>query len=392
MNEWWFMGWRRKYNRGFTIIELMISMLIVSALGLGIATYMKTNQSTMRESDLTELNRQKTQMVQLLMSQDLQHVVALRPACTDDSPPNPSFTVSTACSSVPVRSGITPLPGLTKTDVDSLAVMTVPSNWDDDVANLTGESDAVRVLVYDFEDSFSCPLDQSLDENPSQTAGAAVGAETLWVDWSCNGLLEIGRLYIITQTFDSNTSTNDDSDLVSYSNLFQITDLVPTTDVRVEISARSASNRFNQVGGLGRSGFGNTARIYPVKLVEYAFEPEGGTGDRGLYRREIRPTSTDTLGYGDWRLVMPDADGLTFNWLTTTDSAVTEYERTLSGMSGVEDDDGVEDIVSVLPRFVLRSSIARNDGVTYDNPLTSVTESDHYPRTDVRFMVEMRNR
>jgi hypothetical protein len=369
----------------------MIGFLLVSALGLGISSYLRKSSTTLRDNDLSETNRQKLQLIQKQLREELQQAVFLNPSCTEN--PAPNRPVSTTCSSLKVRGGVMPFPGADLDDLENAADMSPPLNLTVTASSLTGPSDGLRIVSYGFQGSFNCPLNRARAVNPSSTAGQAVGAERLWADLSCAPVLEVGGLYVLTEVFDTNLASGAATELIPYSNLFQITALtVSGSEVQVDLA--SVDNRFNQIGGLGLSGFTNSARIYPVRIIEWAVTEGNSSMEAGLYRRELAPSAANMSGDANWTLVDPNVEGVHFSYTTVTPTSVQEYTRTLNGIgsSPVSTfDDGVEDIVGVAPRVVIRSPIPRNDGQLYSNPLVADSTPDSHPRVESKFTVELRN-
>jgi hypothetical protein len=153
----------------------------------------------------------------------------------------------------------------------------------------------------------------------------------------------------------------------------------------IQIDTSSSTSLYNQTGGLGLSGFTGEARIYPVKLVEWAVSTSGG-----LYRREVKPTSADTTGFQSWTLMQSSVEGIQFTYVTAAGSSSWTHNRTLTWTSN-SGNNGVEDIRGVTPWMVLKSSKPTPDQTTDDNPLTSTVESDNYSRKDIKFFVSFRN-
>lgn len=370
----------------------MIALLVISAIGMGITRYLKKTASVARDSQGTEENRQKIQMISKLLREDLQQAVYLNPSCTTNAAPNSSSPINTPCSDIQVRAGIQPYPGTNLSTIDALSVLTPPANLESATNALGVANDSLRILRYDFTGSFNCRLNRSTavrPTNPSQTSGTGSGAERLWADSTCNGLLSVGGLYVITEVFDTDLNSTASTDLVPYSNLFQITALTDTGS-DLQIDAASSNNRFNQVGGLGRSGYSNKARIYPVKFIEWSYDDGSGSQAAGLYRREIDPTSANLLGYGSWKLIDPTVIGLQFYPLTVTTTTPVVHQRTMQ-FDGNVNNNGLEDIKGVSPRIVIQGDKIQSTEKTFDNPLTSAVETGKFPISDTKFFVEMRN-
>ncbi len=367
---------------GFNLTELMVSLLILSALGMGMTSYIKKSQVGLQESQETDDARISAQIIQQRLNDDLSQVVYLRPSCDDKPPAGTGVTAD--CDSVKVLGGVTPLPGVTKTSVENMTSTRPPNNLNYETSSLTNANDSMRLLLYNFSGSeFNCHLSATPTTNPSQTAGTGSGAERLWLDYDqCNGKVAVGGLYIITQTL----GTSDEV----FANLFQITAIEEESspEQRLQVDVSSINNRYNQEGGLGLSGYsGITARIYPVKLVEWTI------GDNeGVYRREITPSANDMTGYQDWALLQADVEGMQLFPLTMTADGSIEHQRTITWSDPADtDDDGIEDIRGVSPRVVTKSNRQSPSGRTYDNPLTAANEADHYPRKEIKFFVSMKN-
>lgn len=366
----------------------MIAFLILSALGLGITQYLKKQQMSMRDATATGMNRQQMTLLEKTLRDDLQQIAYLNPSCIEN--PAPNVTVSTACSDLQIRGAITPYPGTELSTMTSLANYQPPANLSDSPGSLSSPYDALRILRFNFHGSFNCRLNRSHPMNPSTTAGQGMGAERFWVDSDCENQLALNGLYLITDVFDTDPNTTSADDLVPYSNLIQITALSVTAGVETQVDAASLNNRFNQQGGLGLSGFTARARLFPVKFIEYAYQPDGGSTARGIYRREINPGPSDSLGIQSWQLIEPDADGLQFYPVTIPSTGAVEHNRTMQFSADVQNN-GLEDIRGVSPRIVLKAAQARADGSRFDNPMTATNENDFYLRTESKFFVGMRN-
>jgi type II secretory pathway pseudopilin PulG len=123
-----------KSNKAFSIIEIMIVLLLMSALGMGVMNFMRQNQANLKTSDISDEIRTAASSVNKLLKNDLSQVVYLNVSCAD----NQANTQSTvACSDIKIRSGITPLPGVDKTDVTALTSFGIPANLSADPATLT---------------------------------------------------------------------------------------------------------------------------------------------------------------------------------------------------------------------------------------------------------------
>jgi len=207
--------------------------------------------------------------------------------------------------------------------------------------------------------------------------------EKLWVDGDCYSYLGVGKLYMIVEEASSTV----------YSNVFQITAMTPLPnagspdDIEIEIASTN-SNLFNQVGGLGISGYDDDARIYPIKMIEYSVP---GGSSVGLYRRLITPDASNFVGKQSWTLVDPNVETLRFYPLTVTTTGAIEHQRTMQ-LTVDTDNDGVEDIRGVSYRYVVRSKTeAVSKNVVQDNPMTATVETDHYARREVKQFVQMKN-
>ncbi len=372
---------RQKQSKksGFTLIELVIALLVMSGLGLMVANYMRKSSGNMTSTDVASDLASTGLLVQKMLSEDLKQVAFVNPSCDT----NKAITsVTTLCSNVIVRGGITPLPGVELTAVNAMTSFGVPANISNSTASLTSSSDGLRLVLYDFTTPINCKLNSYASPNPSTTAGSATGAERFQtLREGCTGNLVVGKLYLIQESFSDNTTV--------YSNVFQITAVQDlggssTSSNQIQVDAASTGSSYNQVGGLGLSGFSSSARIYPIKLVEWAYE------NGGLYRREIQPSSGDLVGLGTWKLMQGGLDGIQFFPLTITTTSAIEHQRTMSYTADTSND-GIEDIRGVSPRFVLKSNRATTDGNTYDNPLTSTVENDHFPRYESKFYVDVNN-
>ena len=358
---------------GFTLIELMISLLIVSFLGLSYTYVMKKNQTAIRSSDNESSLSTELSLVRKTLEADLRQVAMVYPSCTGN-PGTPATT--TLCTSIKVASGYMPLPGMELTDVSALSNFSVPAHYNATTSSLTKSSDALRIVVYNLSGAFNCRLNGYRSPNPSTTA-----LERLWpLRQGCTGNLAVGGLYVAAEDMGTRV----------FSEIFQITALsdlggVATSVDQLQVDANSASNNFNPVGGLGNSGFSNAARIFPVKMIEWAYQ----TG-QGLFRRDIIPSQTNMTGYGTWRLISSSIEGIQFFPVTITATGAVQHNRTMQ-LTGDTANNGVEDIRGVNVRYVVKSSKANADDVTYDNPITAAAENDHYPRQEALFYVDFPN-
>lgn len=372
-------------SNGFTLIELTIALLIVSFLGIAMANYLRKSNVNMSSSDASSELHSHLSVLQKMLTEDIRQAAYINPSCAT----NPaSSSATTSCSNLKIRGGIMPMPGTTASAIDELTNFDLPSNLEYSTSALSESSDALRLVVFNFSDSTNCRLNPYKTSNPSSTSGTATGAERFWtLREGCSTILSTGGLYIIMEAFD------DDSTI--YSNVFQVTALTDlggtaTSSDQLQIDAASTNNLYNQVGGLGLSGFTSNARIYPIKIIEWAFESGTGLSGPGLYRREISPSSSDLQGYGTWNLVQSSMDGIQFFPVTMTSTSVVEHQRTMQFTSDTANN-GIEDILGVSVRVVLKSSKATSTGGPYDNPLTSTVEGDQYPRLETKFFINARN-
>ncbi len=366
-----------EYQKAFSLIELMITLSILSFLGLSFTYVMKKNQTTMKSSDTEGSLTSELALARKMLELDLQQVALVNPSCAGNS----MGGATNACGELKIGGGYTPLPGLDITAVSALTNLNVPSNVGVDPATLPSTSDALRIVVFNLNGSFNCRLNEYRSPNPSTSSATGAGAETLWpLRQGCDGNLVNGGLYALMQ----------DSGARVFSNLFQITAMTDlgggaTSVDQLEVHALSGGNLFNQIGGLGRAGFNGGARIYPVRMIEWAFE-----SGQGLFRREIIPSSTNINGFGTWRLVSSAVEGIQFFPITLSATGPVQHQRTMQ-FSADDSNNGVEDIRGVNVRMVVKSTKPTNDGVTYDNPLTAATENDHFPRQEGLFYVDFRN-
>jgi len=373
--------------RGFTITQTMVSLLATSAMGVGMVNYLKKNNTNLRSSDMTEELRNAGQNAQLALTDDLTQVTFINPPCTNNAPTGVTPTI--ACASVKVRAGITPLPGKHKDNVSSMTDFQLPSNINYPANSITEINDSVRLVLYDFAQSFNCRLSaRHGTANPSATV------ESLWVDPNCDLKLTIGKIYVLVQSWSSTTA---------YASVFQVTGLGtlqamagtgyqglagPTQEIQVDIA--SSNNRFNQVGGLGISGFTSEARIFPAKLVEWSVKTDGG-----LYRREVKPGTADTTGFQSWKLVQKQVESFHILPVTVTTAGATEHNRSMTFCTSADTDfancDGPEDIRGVNAHIIFKSSRATNDERTFTNAMQTSSTADKYPRLETKFFVAMRN-
>lgn len=356
---------RTRNKNAFTLIEIMIALLLVSSLGLLLTNYLRNSSRNMASADRSGELRDQTLITNKLVSDDLIQAVYLNPSCAD----NPARATATLdCDEVIIKGGITPFPGYSQEDMDLLVDFQVPSNLEDDPGLLTDDNDAIRVVL--FHENIDCPLDTTTANNPSDSS------EKLWVDSAaCANEIKPGQLYMILETVDS----------VVYSNVFQVTAVDDETTPN-EIDISSSTSIFNPTGGLGIAGYSNRARLYSVKLVELAVS----SVDEGLFRREVVPTASDLTGFTAWVQIQPLVENLQFFPLTLTTAGAVTHTRTMQFDSD-ENNDGLEDIRGVSPRVVLKSSRSDPSGTLFDNPITSVSEDDPFPRAELNFYVSMFN-
>jgi hypothetical protein len=373
---------RNLKRAGFNLIEVSIGMLLTSMLGLGVTQYMKKTNVTLRGTDISDDLRTSLNLVEKKLMDDIKQAAKVYPSCDTNQA---TSAATTTCSSLKIRGAFTPLPGVDQADVNALTTFALPANLTSAPSSLAKTSDALRIVQYDFSQTFDCRLNSSHTggANPSTTAGTASGAERMWASWdACHSKLAVGKLYVLLQTFGPSSAP------VAFGNIFQITTLtdagVRPANNDIQIDLVSTSNLYNQPGGMGLSSYTSSARIYPVKLVEWAV---GATG--GLYRREIKPSSTDLTGYQAWTVIQGNVESLQFHTLTIgTD--VTEHIRTMQYTADANTN-GIEDIRGVLPWIVIKSNKPSQDGTTYDNPQTASAENDLYQRKDVKFFIQMKN-
>lgn len=361
----------------------------MSSLGMGFATYMKKQNVQMRGTDISEDLRNAGMLTQKKLSEDIKQAAFLYPSCDVNQA---SSAATTACSSLKIRSDITPIPAATKEDLDALTDFTLSADLSTATGSLTKATDALRLAVFNYSGTYNCKLNaKHVGANPSTTSGTSAGAERLFLERdACNGKVAVGSLFMIVQSFGTTS-------IRTYANVFQITALtnlgtVPgASNYETQVDALSTNNIYNQPGGLGLSGFTSEARIYPIKLVEWAV---GNTG--GLYRREIIPSSGDLTGKQAWSLMQSSVEGVQFGYVTASTTQSWIHNRTMAftndaDANGVRNNNGLEDIRGVTPWFVIKSSRSAQDGKTYDNPLTASVEADAFARKDFKFFVEVRN-
>jgi len=351
-------------RNGFTLTELAIGMLIASLLVLGATKYFKSQATALQDSDADRQIDQEADLVAKRLSQIIQDAVFVNPPC-DGNPASSASVLS--CSVVKIRGGIVPLPGSEASDVMALNSFALPSNLTISPSELTKTNDALRVVKFDFDGApFDCSLDRSVETNPS------VDQEKLWVETSCASKLTRNKLYVIAEQFSG----------VAYASVFQITNISGN-----EVSTSSSGNLFNQTGGLGRSGFTRAARLFPVRLEEYALDASALT----VVKREISPGGVDQSGVGAWSSYVTGVETIQFWPVTIASTGSFQHQRTMS-FSADPANNGVEDIRGVIPWFVLKGLVELTDSSkSSDNPFTSVVESDGVRRSERRFFVRMDN-
>jgi len=365
-------------HAAFSLAEVMIAVLLASFVAMMGINFLKANATRLADEQVSNQNTEATNLLQKQMLSDFKNLVALNPACDDNAP---TTFIAGDCSDLKVRAGITPLPGATKEDLDNLDHFLPNSNATTD-QNISKTVDAVRIVTYDFDGSFNCRLNprHRNTPNPSQSTSTGAGDERLWAHPQCSSLLQIGRVYILSEEIDG----------VTYSNLFQVTALstvnLSDSTQEIQVDARSNSNAWNQRFGLGAAGYSSAARIYPVKLIEWAVGAAGG-----LFRREISPAGEQLIGKGEWQLISDQVEGLQFYFLTGGGSNFVSHHRKLSFSSNTQNN-GFEDIRGLTPHLVIKSSqSSRSSNRTYDNPHTAEVEDDSYPRQEFSFFATIMN-
>lgn len=365
-------------SSGLSLIELMIAVTLLSAVAIYATRFLKQNNSTLSESDSFQELRTSYERIRGKIDADLKQAVALNPSCDDNQA---DAFLDGDCEELLVRGGVTPLPDADKDAISAMSSFAPPANLSDDPAGFTGSNDGIRILQYDFTGTFNCRL------NPRHTATAnpSTSENALFAHPQCSSLLEVGGAYIISEEIGG----------VVFSNVFQITAMSTSTlidgtsDIRVEFSA-GLGNRWNQPDSLGEAGYSTLARIYPVKLVEYAIDADNG----GLYRREFTPSSGDFVGATDWALVEPNVESLQLTYILGNSTSGTAVSQ--RGIIFGADDwqDGLEDVFGVTPRLIMKSNHHSNnpDSVQTDNPLTASVEADQLFRQDLSFYAPLRNR
>ncbi len=371
----------RSELRGFTIIEIMIAILILSFIGIKASQFLKKNQAVLQSTEKQNALMNLSQSVVGRFKSEIEQSVSLFPSCEDNAA---SGLISGDCSALEVRAGITPLPGLYREDVDNLDDFLPTNDLTSNPSTLINDSDAVRLVLYNFTGSFNCKLNprHTASANPSQTSGVGVGAQRLWAHPQCADVLEVGKLYILTEEI------ND----VIYSNIFQVTALstlvLGDSTTEIQVDHTSSQSPYNQPGGLGLAGFTSEARIYPVKLVEWAVDGAEG----GLYRREFNPDSNDLTGEGEWEVIDPAVEDMQLAYTTQTLTGGSLHLRTVTWTAD-DDNNGLEDLVGINPHLVFRSSVEDSTKAgTYDNPLSEAVEADSFPRQESHFLAVVRNR
>jgi len=373
---------------GFSLIELMIALATISVLGIGLSKYIKQSQKAMRDSLPMSSASGTSTLIKKRLAQDLQEVAFLRPSCEEK--PAPSVDVDRPCADIKVQSGFMIYPGASKTTMTSLTSLSQPDNLEADASSLDFESDAIRIALFDYNDSFNCSLKKGGTVNPSVEDEVGSG-EILRAGPECEGLIQEGQVYAIVEMFDLDPYSPSADDLSPYANVFQVTDLEVEEDVEVRITALSTNNLFNQPGGLGLSGFSEYARIYPIKFVEWAVHDGSSGQSAGLYRRELSPTAGQLSSFGEWTLIEPTIEAIQFYPATISVGSFTQHNRTMAFDATDSFNDGMEDIRGVGIRMIVKSSTPTSDATTYDNPLTAAVEADQYPRSDSSFFIDFRN-
>lgn len=374
----------RASSRGFSLVQISIATLIMSSLGMGFTSYMKKQNAELRKSDLRDGIRTSGGLAQKILMDDIKQSVFLNPSCSTNQA---SSAATTACTNIQIRGGVTPLPGVSKESVNSMTSFGLPSNLNDSSASLSFSSDAIRLVMYDYSSTWGCKLNpRHSGSNPSTSLQRLWLQRSACLDASNNIRVAQGKLYIIVQSFGSSSP-------LTYSNIFQITSAPldqgsVLDDIQIDIS--STSNLYNQSGALGTSGFTGEARIFPVKLVEWAVSSSGG-----LYRREVKPTAADTTGFQSWTAMQKNVEGVQFSYVTASPTSTWTHNRTLTWTAdtsnGVSINNGIEDIRGITPWIVMKSDKPTPDATTDDNPLTAEVESDGYSRRDSKFFVDFRN-
>jgi hypothetical protein len=307
---------------------------------------------------------QEADLVSKKLSKIFQDAAFVNPPCVD----NPIDATSViACSAIKVRGGIVPLPGHDWSDVNPIDNVLLPANLTANPVDLPKINDAVRVVKYNFEgEQFNCSLDKTVEANP------AITEERFWVHTDCLPLLRRNHIYLMAEQFAG----------VAYSAVFQISEIAGN-----QISIASVNSSFNQVGGLGIGGFTNAARIFPIKLEEYALKID----EQSILRREISPTEASRFGQGSWEIYLTGIESLQLWPVTILPTASIQHQRSLALTSDAANN-GVEDIRGIFPWFVLKSSrTLEGASELSDNPFTAEAETDGLIRVQRRFFVKMDN-
>ena len=231
--------------KGFTLIEVMIVFFVLSYLVLGVAHFVRTTQQTLQGGENTNSMRAESLVVRQFLQNDIAQVVFLNPSCDENQMNSAAVT---DCDMIKIHGGITPLPGMTRVEVNALTHFLAPATLESNPDTLIIENDALRLILFNFSGVYNCALAKNhTGSNPSQTPGNGNGAERFWADAAtCNGKLNVGGLYVLTET-DSVTET-------AYANVLQIT-AIQDQGLELQIDAASSNNSFNQTGGLGLSGY-----------------------------------------------------------------------------------------------------------------------------------------
>lgn len=353
------------HHRGFSFTETLITAFLVSSLALGLTIYMKRSGLELRSSDQSENLRSQVDLTQNQLKNDIRQVVYINPACDENAPADRAVTA--ACSEIIFKAGFTPYPGESRQAMNGRFDLEISDSTDVAAEELSFMSDAARLVLFDFEETYFCRLDENVALNPSSDDDYALTASS-----DCPEL-QLGGLYVIMEDMGNQI----------FSNLFQITALSGGGGSPYVITADYVG-LFNQSAPLGASGFTNKAQIFPVYLVEFAVSTEGG-----LYRREIRPQASDD-GYGDWALVNSLVEALQFSFLTLPETGVKNYVRTLN-FSGSEFDKQLSDLRGLNASLVLKSEKSHPKQIASDNPLTATIENDGYARKDSHFYINFRN-
>lgn len=354
------------YHRGFSFTETLITAFLVSSLALGLSIYMKRSGLELRSSDLSENLRAQIDQAQNQLKNDIRQIVYINPSCDENAPADRA--VSTACSEIIIKAGFTPYPGESRQAMNARFDLEVSDRTDVAATELSFMSDAARLVLFDFEETYFCRLDENVVLNPSPDDDYAMTASS-----DCPEL-QLGGLYVIMEDMGNQI----------FSNLFQITALSGGGGSPYVITA-AFEGIFNQSAPLGASGFTNQAQIFPVYLVELAVATDGG-----LYRRELRPHASDFDGYGNWALVNSLVEALQFSFVTLPETGVKNYVRTLD-FSGSDLDQQLSDLRGLSTHIVLKSEKSHPKQTGSDNPLTAAIENDGYARKDSHLYINFRN-